>query len=108
MTRPAKDTLTLPDSVTDAEVTCMASPVQIQGNLADGWVFYFRSRFRHAQLGVGRTLDEAVAATCGVGDGACVTRETHGPEDQYGAGAITLREASALLADLLDEAFPTD
>lgn len=45
-----------------AVVTCGLCPLQIEGELVDGRLFYFRSRHFTVQLGLGATEDEAVRA----------------------------------------------
>lgn len=44
-------------------VTCLACPWQVEGQLEDGRWFYLRHRSCSMQLGVGRTLEEAVLET---------------------------------------------
>lgn len=45
--------------------TLAACPVQYDGVLGDGRVFYFRARHEGWKFGVGETKDEAVAAAMG-------------------------------------------
>lgn len=91
----------------DARVTCPAVPVQIEGHLTDGRWFYFNSRYDRALLGVGDTLQAAVAATIDLppGRSAWVDMSHLG---RYGAGSIGVDEAFDLLremaADLPDPA----
>lgn len=37
----------------DAQVTCFAAPVQVEGSLPSGERFYFRARHRDVSLGIG-------------------------------------------------------
>lgn len=56
------------DLVRFAQVTCEATPVQVEGRLRDGRAFYFRYRFGRAVLGVGDMIPDAVeqAMTAGL------------------------------------------
>ncbi len=45
--------------ITTYQVTCEAAPVQVEGTLATGEKFYFRSRHRTVTLGVGATVHAA-------------------------------------------------
>lgn len=44
-------------------MTCTACPLQVEGELLNGWCFYFRCRFDLAELGIGATPEDAVRAT---------------------------------------------
>lgn len=57
--------MTFPDLVDSYRMTCSACPTQYEGTLRDGRRFYFRYRSGRAQLGYGRTDDEAVADSLG-------------------------------------------
>lgn len=81
------------------EVTCPAVPVQIEGMLAGGRFYYFRSRYMSVQLGVGDTPDEAVEATLNGGDGVFIT-VTNGDED-FQMGGISTLDACRLLMIML-------
>lgn len=52
--------MVIDDSIATWYVTCEAAPLQIEGTLASGEFFYFRSRHRGLSLGIGDTLDAAV------------------------------------------------
>ncbi len=49
--------------VADYRLTCPSVPTQYEGTLTDGRVFYFRYRSGCAELGFGRTTDDAVMET---------------------------------------------
>lgn len=49
--------------IVNMTTTCHAAPVQIEGELSDGRVFYFRSRFRKIELGIGQNIEEAADQT---------------------------------------------
>lgn len=49
--------------VADFRLTCPSVPTQYEGTLTDGRIFYFRYRFGRAELGIGRTPDDAVMET---------------------------------------------
>lgn len=53
------DALGVPE-VTTAVMTCVACPVQIEGELHDGRRFYFRYRWGRAGVGIGATDYDAV------------------------------------------------
>lgn len=90
------------NGIQDSRVTCSAAPVQIEGTLTDGRRFYFRARFGRAQLGIGPTVDAAVAAIFG-GPGLCAERDlSH--LGQYGASGLDHAEAQMLLAEMIEEA----
>lgn len=48
------------DIVETETETCNACPLQFEGTMVDGRQFYFRYRWGHAFLGIGRTLQEAI------------------------------------------------
>lgn len=81
-------------AVQQVKLTCRTTPVQLEGTLTDGRHFYFRGRDGRVQLGVGATLDDAVAET--VDGGAAIGRH----ED---AGWLDPDDVPELLAQLLDE-----
>jgi hypothetical protein len=75
------------ERVTSAGVTCTGAPVQMDGTLADGRFWYFRSRGSHASLGVGRTPvvavdDESLDIPI---DGPEFTASWLSPDDTVGA-----------------------
>jgi hypothetical protein len=47
--------------IATAERTCLGCPEQYEGQLRDGRYFYYRFRWGTATLGLGATIDEAVA-----------------------------------------------
>lgn len=52
-------------------ITCGGCPVQAEGVLPDGLLFYFRARHRGVSLGVGQSVQGAIAGTVVPGSG-CV------------------------------------
>jgi ribulose-5-phosphate 4-epimerase/fuculose-1-phosphate aldolase len=62
-------------------VTCNSCPHQVEGELIDGRVFYFKARYHHWMIGVGATIDDAIddaIAACNNDDGTASGKDPHG------------------------------
>lgn len=93
------------DRIRTSRVTCESAPAQIEGQLDDGRFFYFRARGRYAELGIGATAEEAVAATI-LGRGELrptIYASTPPHEEYFGYSCVDAysTEAKKLLAQLL-------
>ena len=84
-------------AVAECRQTCEVAPEQYEGRLTDGRHFYFRFRFGRAQLGLGATVEAAVAST--VIEPVQVHVDT--PAGEYGACFETEAQRDAVFADLL-------
>jgi len=80
--------------------TLEACPVQYEGVLGDGRIFYFRARHEGWKFGVGETKDEAVGAAMGFNEGVFAMFGDHD-----NASWMPAAEAELLIADCVFEYF---
>lgn len=74
-----------PSVVRTFNVTCRSCPHQVEGEMLDGRVFYFRARHNHWTIGIGATPADAVEASC-----RCSTAAAEGDDPR---GRITYGDA---------------